>query len=251
MKLGRWMLALLGVLAMSVVTTGSAAAMERPGEQAPPPPPCLCGPDKGDDPVSEEEEAEDGEDEESAGREAVPGRVPARIRERLVSARRALRDAEKAADAGSDERAAAHVQQARRHLSKAHDAALERAEDELPGGVAAVRAVTSAQHGVITRVTDLALDAEDDLYSTAIATLELAAEDRDEAARFLLETSGAEDELEAISEEVEEELGALEEIIDDEGTDEDLAEDLSGVAEAISGTSEALGLDLREEEEEE
>lgn len=251
MKLGRWMLALLGVLAMSVVTTGSAAAMERPGEQAPPPPPCLCGPDKGDDPVPEEEEAEDGEDEESAGREAVPGRVPARIRERLVSARRALRDAEKAADAGSDERAAAHVQQARRHLSKAHDAALERAEDELPGGVAAVRAVTSAQHGVITRVTDLALDAEDDLYSTAIATLELAAEDRDEAARFLLETSGAEDELEAISEEVEEELGALEEIIDDEGTDEDLAEDLSGVAEAISGTSEALGLDLREEEEEE
>ncbi|UUY03791.1 hypothetical protein LRS13_24545 [Svornostia abyssi] len=247
------MLALLGVLAMSVVTTGSAVAMERPGDKTPPPPlpPCLCGDEQADEPAPEEDESDDGEDEESAAREAVPGRVPAGIRERLVSARRALRDAEKAADAGSDERAAVHVKQARRHLSKAHDAALERAEDELPGGVAAVRAVTSAQHGVITRVTDLALDAEDGLYSTSLATLELAAEDRDEAARFLLETSGTEDELEAIAEEVEEELGALEEIIDDEGTDEDLAEDLSGVAETISGTFEALGLDLREEEEEE
>lgn len=248
MRLGRWMLALLGVLAMSVVTTGSAAATERPGDQAPPP--CLCGHDNVDEPAPEE--GEEGDDEgEDTGREAVPGRVPARIRERLVSARRALRDAEKAADAGSDERAVAHVRQARRHLSKAHDAAIERAEDELPGGVAAVRAVTSAQHGAITRVTDLVLDAEDDLYSTSIATLELAAEARDEAARFLVETSGTEDELEGISEDIEEELGALEEVIDDEGTDEDLAEDLSGVAETISGTAEALGLGLREEEEEE
>lgn len=250
MRLGRWMLALLGVLAMSVVTTGPAAATERPGDQAPPP--CLCDQEDVDDSVPEDED--DGADDDEGGdavREAVPGRVPARIRERLVSARRALRDAEKAADAGSDERAAAHLKQARRHLSKAHDAALERAEDELPGGVAAVRAVTSAQHGGITRVTDLALDAEDGLYSAAIASLELAAEDRDEAARFLVETSGTEDELEAISEEVEEELGDLEEVIDDEGTDEDLADDLSGVAETISGTAEALGLDLREEEEEE
>ncbi|MGK2936691.1 MAG: hypothetical protein ACSLFR_02635 [Solirubrobacteraceae bacterium] len=245
------MLALFGVLAMSVATTGSASATERPGDQAPPP--CLCGQENVDEPAPDEgEEGEEGDDEsDDTVREAVPGRVPARIRERLVSARRALRDAEKAADAGSDVRAAAHVQQARRHLSKAHDAALERADDELPGGVAAVRAVTSAQHGVITRVSDLVLDAEDGLYSTTIATLELAGEDRDEAARFLVETSGTEDELEAISEDVEEELGGLEEIIDDEGTDEDLAGDLSGVAETIAGTAEALGLDLREEEEEE
>ncbi len=251
MTVGRWMLALMGALAMCVATTGSAAATERPDGPKPPMPPCLCGPEDGAEEPAEEDESGEDEAEETEVREAVPGRVPARIRERLTSARRALRAAEKSADAGSDAQAAAHVKQARRHLSKAHEAAIERADEELPGGVASVRAVTAVQHGGIVRVTALVVDAEDGLYAASVAALGIAAEERDEAARLLVETNGTDDEVEAIGEEVEEELGSLEELIDSEDLDEDLVDDLSGVAETVSATAETLGLGLREEEEEE
>lgn len=257
MTMGRWMLALLGALAMCLVTTGSAAAMEareRPKPPKPAMPPCLCGPDDGADAAKsapEGDEAADDDAEDAAPRAAVPGRVPARVRERLMSARRALRAAEQAASAGREARAAAHVAQARRHLSKAHDAALARAEDELPGGVAAVRAVTAVQHGGILRATALVVEADGALYGASLKALNLVAGERDEAARLLLETEGTDAEVEAIGEHVEEELGTLEEILANEDADEDLVDDLSDVAETISGTAGALGLELREEEEEE
>lgn len=235
MRLGRGMLALLlSALGLCAIAATPASAIG-PVEPEDVPAPCFC-----DDDGAEPEEAED----DGTVREAVPGRIPARVSQRLVTARRALRDAEVAAESGRDRRAAAHLKRVIANLAKAHDAAIERADDELPGGAAAVRAVTAVEHDVIMRGSDVALDSDGRVYARALSAVETAAEDRDEAARFLAETSGAEDSVPAIGGEVEEEIGALQEIVDDEGTDEELSEDLGGVLETVVDTAQALGLDV-------
>lgn len=244
MRLGRGMLALLlSALGMCAVAVTPAAAIGPVDEDAPASAPCFCD----DDAQPGPEEAED----DGTVREAVPGRIPARVSQRLVTARRALRDAEVAADAGKDRRAAAHLKRVIANLSKAHDAAIERADDELPGGAAAVRAVTAVEHRVIMRGSDVALDSDGRVYARALSAVEAAAEDRDEAARFLLETSGAERSVTAIGTEVEREIDALGEITDAEGTDEELAEDLGGVLETVVDTAQALGLDVVADEDDE
>lgn len=238
MRLGRWMLALLGALALWTTATAPASAIG-PGLPEDDVAPCFCNEEEPPAEDESEDEADDG-----STREAVAGTIPARVSQRLVTARRALRDAEVAAEAGGDRRAAAHLKRVIANLAKAHDAAIERADDELPGGAAAVRAVTAVQHRVIARGSDIALDSDGRVYARALSAVEAAAEDRDEAARFLVETSGAEASVEAIGREVEEEIGALMEVVDDEGTDEELAEDLGGVLETVVDTAQALGLDV-------
>lgn len=235
MKLGRGMLALLlSALGLCAVAVAPAAAIG-PEDAEDAPAPCFC-----DDPAAEEEETED----DGTVREAVDGRIPARVSQRLVTARRALRDAELAADHGRERRAAAHLKRVIANLAKAHDAAIARADDELPGGAAAVRAVTAVEHHVVMRGSDIVLDSDGRIYARALSAVESAAEDRDEAARFLLETSGAEASVTAIGVEVEREIGALQAITDDEGTDEELSEDLGGVLETVVDTAAALGLDV-------
>lgn len=245
MNFGRWMLALLGTLAVMAMAAVPAGATPRTFDDTVP-----AGPydDGADQPSDDPAEGEDPADDEARTREAVPGKVPARIRERLVAARRALRDAHAAADAGNDRRASAHLKRAQRNLDAAQDAAIERADDELPGGAAAVRAVTAVEHQAIGAVTDIALDADGRLYSRAIATVEASSENRDDAARFLVETDGTDDAVAAVGTEVEQELGDLGAILDDEGTDEDLADDISGIVDTITDTAEALGLDLPQDD---
>jgi hypothetical protein len=249
MRLGRGMLALLlSALGMCAIAVTPAAAIgpghgpgQGPGQV---PGPCLCG----DGAESEPDEGEAEDEDEDDVREAVPGRIPARISQRLVIARSALRDAAVAADAGRDRRAVAHLKQVIVDLGKAHDAAIRRADDELPGGAAAVRAVTAVQHRVIMRGSEIALDGDGRVYDRALLAVEAAAENRDEAADFLLETSGTERAVAAIGVELEQEIGALGEITDAEDTDEDLAEDFGAVLETVSDTAEALGLDLSADE---
>lgn len=241
MTLRRGMLALLlGALGTGAVAVTPAAAIGPVDRDAPAP--CFCD----DDAEPEPDEFED----DGTVRVAVAGRVPARVSQRLVIARRALRDAELAAERGRDRRAAAHFKRVIVNLAKAHDAAIERADDELPGGAAAVRAVTVVEHRVVMRGSDIALDSDGRVYARALSAIEAAAEDRDEAARFLLETSGAERSVAAIGTEVEREIDALGEIADAEGTDEELAEDLGGVLETVVDTARALGLDVIADEEE-
>lgn len=246
MNFGRWMLALLGTLAVMAMAAVPAGATPRPFDEPVPAGPSDDGADQppADDPAEDEDPADD----EAQTREAVPGQVPARIRERLVTARRALRDAGAAADAGNDRRAGAHLKRVQRNLDAAQDAAIERADDELPGGAAAVRAVTAVEHQAIGAVTDIALDADGRLYARAIATVEASAEDRDDAARFLVETGGTDDAVTAVGTEVEQELGDLGAVLDDEGTDEDLADDISGVVDTVTDTAQALGLDLPQDD---
>lgn len=252
MNLWRWMLALLGVLAMGGMTAMPASAKQRPVTATQE---VADEPSEGDE-VLEEEDAEDAEDADEAEdeeledeesergpRKAVAGRVPAGIREQLVAARRALSAAEAAADRGRDRQVAAKVRQADKLLTGAHAAALKRAGKELPGGVAAVRAVTAAQHRAIVRGVELAVEADGRGYDAVIAALQGAAEDRDEAARFLAQTAGAEQAVAALADELADELDAFAELLDDEDTDEDVAEDLADVADTVVDTAEYLGLD--------
>ena len=100
------------------------------------------------------------------------------------------------------------------------------------------------------RGSDVALDSDGRVYARALSAVEAAAEDRDEAARFLLATSGTEASVTAVGVEVEREIGALQEITDDEATDEELSEDLGGVLETVVDTAQALGLDVFADEDE-
>ncbi|MBJ7329311.1 MAG: hypothetical protein JHC95_05400 [Solirubrobacteraceae bacterium] len=233
----------MSVLAMTAMAAAPAQA-NGSGEEEPPA--CFCAPGA-DDGAADDENA----DEAEYVREAVPGRVPARIRERVASAVRSLHSAESAAERGADARAAAHLKQARRQLTAAHDAALERAEDELPGGAAAVRAVTKAQHAVVETSVSLLIDSDGRLYDAAADTLDAVVGDRDDAVVLLLETEGVDDELDAIADELTSELETLEGLAgdEDEELDEDLAETLDAIGEALNQTGDRLG--LREEEEEE